>query len=90
MTSVRLNAEEKRWRAQEDARTLAEAENIKLDDKRMSAAKDAAKRIAEEEMDRAKAMNKVASGKLAGTGTTKKKTTSKQKPKNTHNVFKKV
>lgn len=60
-------AEEKRWQAEGDARTLSEAKIIAGDEKRMTAAKVAADRLAEEEREKATALEKVAnvrSGKV--------------------------
>lgn len=47
-------------RAEWDARTLAEAEQIKNDANRVAAAKAAAERLAKEDAEKAKAMKKVA------------------------------
>lgn len=68
-----LAQDEKRWRAESDARTLAEAETIKQDEKRLSDAQVAAKRMAEEEAERLKAMRKVA-GRKGTTATNQKQT----------------
>lgn len=51
----KMSAEEKRWRAQADARCLADAEEIKKDDKRLKAAQEAAEEM--EEATRAQAEN---------------------------------
>lgn len=64
-TPRKMSADEKRWRAEEDARTLAEAEAIKFDSSRLKAAKEAAKRMAGEANIKAKAMTKIASTKGA-------------------------
>ena len=55
-----LSADEKRWRAESDARTLAEANVITGDSTRLKAARAAAKRMAAEQMKYASAMQKVA------------------------------
>jgi hypothetical protein len=93
---VKLTKEDKRWRAEDDARTLASA-NVILEDKpRLSLAKKAAVRMAEEERDRAKAMTKVATTKKVVSGDNEsnpKRTVRKRKssPKKTsHNVFQKI
>ncbi len=52
-------ADEKRWQAESDARSLSEAKIISDDEKRLAAAKVAAERLAEEERERAEAMEKV-------------------------------
>ena len=56
---IPVTADEKRWEAESDARTLSEAQIIAGDDRRMSAAKIAADRLAEEERERAKALDNV-------------------------------
>jgi membrane protein involved in colicin uptake len=61
----KMSAEEKRWRAEEDARTLAEAEVIKKDSARLKAAQQAAAKMAKEAADRAAGMSKIASKKGA-------------------------
>ena len=55
-----VNEEEKRWRRRSDAITLAEAEQIKADKERYSAAQIGAKEILKEEADRLKGLSKVA------------------------------
>ena len=57
-----MTAEDKRWQAQDDARTLASANVIREDPDRMSAAQTMAKEMAEEDREKAKAMGKVARG----------------------------
>ena len=52
-------AEEKRWEAESDAQTLSEAKIISGDENRLSAAKVAADRLAEEAKERAEALEKV-------------------------------
>ena len=56
----RLNKQEKEWQADEDARMLAEVELIKTLPTRLGAAKKAARRMADEELERAKKMRTVA------------------------------
>ena len=58
-----LSADEKRWRAESDARTLAESEVIKNDPPRLEEAKTAAGTMAEKEAEEARAMRKVANTK---------------------------
>lgn len=62
-------------RAQWDAEILADAETIKADPKRLSAAKSAAERMAEEKREQANSMSKVAGRKkrASGSGTRKPK-----------------
>lgn len=55
-----VNEEEKRWQRRSDAITLAEAEQIKADKERYSAAQVGAKEILKEEADRLKGLSKVA------------------------------
>ena len=56
-------AQEKKWQAEEDAHTLARAEEIKSKKGRLSAAQVAARRLAREETARATAMKNVAAGR---------------------------
>ena len=51
---------EQEWRAESDANTLAEAKVIAQDAARLSAARSAAERLAEEQRAKANAMQKVA------------------------------
>jgi len=57
-----MTAEDKKWQAECDARTLAEAEAIKDDKDRLSAAQEAAKAMVDEKQAEAAGMAKVASG----------------------------
>lgn len=59
-TSKPRNAEKRKWQAQSDARTLAEADVIKKDAERLKAATIEAKAMAEEQQKAAKAIGKVA------------------------------
>jgi hypothetical protein len=70
---LKFSEEEKRWMAEDDAYTLARAEAIKKDEERMNAASEAAKRMAEDQkeraknqVDQAKAMERIAKGKKGG------------------------
>ena len=54
---------DKKWRAESDAGTLIEAEAIQADSKRKKAAIGAAKVMAKEAQDRAKAATKIANKK---------------------------
>ncbi len=97
MNEIPLSANEKRWQAESDAHTLAEAERIKEDKSRLDAAAEAAKRMAEEETERAKAMRKVA-GRGSGNrsaGSAKKSKSTKRQPDSRgasgkFNVFRKL
>ena len=60
-TSPKLTKQEKIWRAEDDAHTLATAEEIKLDSGRMAAAGKKAYEMAFDARMKAKAMTKVAS-----------------------------
>lgn len=92
------SADDRRWRAESDARTMAEAEQIKHDPPRLDAARTAAKRMADEEAERVKGLRKVAGSK--GKGTDKQTTGSSDSSKkkisgssgNTakHNVFNRI
>ena len=55
-----MNDEEAKWRRRCDARTLAEAEQIKADQERYKGAILGAKEIAQEEIERVKGIAKVA------------------------------
>ena len=55
-----LSAEDKKYKAESDARSLAEAEEIKGDKARFDAAQEAAKYLAEEKKEEANAMDSVA------------------------------
>jgi len=55
----KLTAEDKRWRAESDARTLIEAESIKNDSARKRAAITAAKTIIKEKEKEVKAVKKI-------------------------------
>jgi hypothetical protein len=54
-----IQDEEKKWRAQDDARALAQAEEVKADESRFSAAKSAAAEMVAEEEKRLQGMRKV-------------------------------
>lgn len=56
-----LSVDEKKWKAESDARALAEAEVIKKDEGRFTAAQEAAKGLAKDSKKEAEAMNDVAS-----------------------------
>jgi membrane protein involved in colicin uptake len=92
---------EAEWQAEDDARSLAQAEEIKADKARLDKAQSAAKRMADEEAERAKAMRKVAGRKKSqpsGGGGSKRKPMSTRlneapvqgAPGNSFNVFEKV
>ena len=59
----KLSAQEKKWRAESDARTMAEYQNIMEDSKRKTAAIKAAKELASDLTKRAQVMNKAATVK---------------------------
>ena len=54
-----ISAQDKKWAAESDARTLAEAEAIRKDSLRLKAAAKEAKKMVGEEMIKAKALRKV-------------------------------
>ena len=58
--AIRLSAEEKRWQAEQDARTLAEADVIRKTPSRLTAAAKAAKAMATDAKKQAAAMGKIA------------------------------
>lgn len=61
MAEISLSADEKKWKAESDARTLSEAEIIKKDESRLVAAQEAAKELAKDSKKEAEAMDDVAS-----------------------------
>lgn len=69
-----LSKDEKKWRAEDDARTMAYYEEIMSDPTRKKAAVEAAKSLASDLNKRVNAMNKV-----VGTKSTKSSTTTKRK-----------
>ena len=65
MRPVAVDPEEEKWRRRSDARTLAEAEQIKADKERYKGAIQGAKEIAQERIDEAKSIIKVAGMRTA-------------------------
>jgi len=59
-----MSADDRRWQAESDARTLAEAEEINSDEARIKAAAEAAKAMAEEKQKEAHDMQTVAKRSL--------------------------
>jgi len=97
VTKAQMTKQEKEWRAKDDARTLATAEVVRNDPTRLSAAKVAAKQMAEDEKEEARAMTRVANMRRTNTLSSssdgdgeKKSKRAKPKPKNPHNVFNKI
>lgn len=60
MANSEIANDEAQWQAESDARSLAEAEVIGKDGKRLKAAKKAAKKMAEDQLNNAEAMKDVA------------------------------
>lgn len=58
--AIAMTKSDKKWQAESDARTLMEADVIKVDSTRLRAAANAAKLMKKEKQDEAKAMAKVA------------------------------
>ena len=58
-----MTADDKKWEAEQDARTLMESQVISGDKRRLNAAVKAAKRMAKEKAAESKAMNGVAKKK---------------------------
>ena len=56
--------EEKKWQAESDARTIAEAEAIKGDPERIKAAQKAAKEMSEEKQREADALRSLSKGNM--------------------------
>ena len=59
-----MTPQDKKWRAEDDARILADSDVIKKDRTRLSAAIKAAKTMAKEQKERSTAMTKVAGMKV--------------------------
>lgn len=57
---ARISVQERMWRAEEDARVLAEAEEIKKDATRMKSAKVQAKKMAKDQEKRLASIKKIA------------------------------
>lgn len=72
MTTKLMSADEKRWQAESDARTMAQYEEIMQDAARRRAAVAEAKKQASDLNKRAAVMNKVASGKSNKSSSKKK------------------
>lgn len=97
-TQPRLSAREKRWQAEDDARTLATSKVIVDDPARLVRAKVAAKRMADQEKKSAKAMDDVSnvkkgapiSANRADSPAPKKKRSPSKPKRQTYNVFQKV
>lgn len=91
-----ITQDERRWRAESDARTLAEANVIKTDKSRLEAATTAAQRMAEQTREEAAAMSKVARQKSRQTSEKSPSRVRKQSgtnsglKQNQFNVFKKI
>ncbi len=60
VTKRRMSAKEKRWQAEDDARTLAEASAIRKDKSRMGMASKAAKSMVKEKADELSGLRSVA------------------------------
>lgn len=63
MSNIKMSQDEKRWQAEDDARTMARYEEIMADSSRKRAAIAEAKKQASDLNKRASIMNKVASNK---------------------------
>ena len=66
-----ISVEDRKWQAENDVRTLTEAEEIKEAPSRLKAAKTAARRMVKKEREKVNAMSRVA-GSSSGKVTTKK------------------
>lgn len=94
-TTKRLTKQEREWRSEDDARTLANAKVIVNDPARLVGAKGAAARMAEDDKKEASALDDVAKLKpnapLKDVVADKKPVRRKPKPNpNPHNVFKRL
>lgn len=72
---VKLTAEEKRWQAEDDARALRRAEEIKLDKSRFNSAQG----IIKKELKALQSIAKTSKKKASNKKTSKKKTQNKKK-----------
>ena len=79
MPAVKVSAQERKWMAEDDARTLAAAKVIEGDKVRLRKAQQAAKRMADEEAQKAAALRNVA-------GSQAKKTTKRKTKRSTKNI----
>ena len=79
---------EAEWRAESDANTLARAEAIKADTSRHDAAKDAARRLLDDEKQDVVLLAKVAGRKAGVRASSGNRTTAKGSV--AHNVFKRI
>lgn len=90
----RLTKQDKIWRAEEDAHTLARAKIIMGDITRLASAKQAAERMAEKEREEASAMTDVSNlktnSRLSPASKPSQSTKRKSPPKNPHNVFERI
>ena len=59
MATVKMSAQDKKWQAEQDARTLADAEEILKNRSRRSAAATAAKKLAVDAQNQVKKYNRV-------------------------------
>lgn len=64
IASPKMSKSDREWEAENDARTLADAEAIKVDNTRLKRAQKAAKRMANEAQTKAAAMSFVSKGKM--------------------------
>ena len=83
------------YKAQWDAKTLAEAENIKDDPNRLTAAKTAAEKMAKDQADKTRNLRKVAgngrrSGGNGGAPKTNRQSNKGGQGANSYNVFKRI
>lgn len=95
MTKAQMTKQEKEWRAQDDARILADSEVIKADAARLKDAKTAAARLAAEDREKASAMGRIARMRKTKLPSSSEqegepKPRKKAKPKNVHNVFNRI
>lgn len=80
-----MTAQDKRWRAESDASTVAEAQAIQSDPTRMRAAKVAGDRMAKEAQKKADALRSVA--KKPVPKPTKRKTTARKRSTGGHSLM---
>lgn len=97
MEAIPVSPDERRWRAEDDARTLARAMRIQKDTARLRAATEAAERMAKEQREEANNLGAVSrkkstakAGKSGRKKSGKSSSTTQSKVTTKFNVFKKI
>lgn len=85
-----LTAEDKKWRAENDARVLAEAKVIASDTERLAAARTAAQEMADQQAKEASAMRSVARSKNNAPARAQGPQKKKANARNSFNVMERI